>query len=326
MRKRKPTRCKTSIPSPGVKRRFANLHSGYASMCVYALPASSYSQFMQIAILGPGAIGSTFAWYLARAGHDVTVVARGARLAWLEKEQAIVRGDGERAAVTVAAALDPTIVWDLVLVTVLAPQAAAVLPTLRASAARCVMFMFNTFEPLEPLRSAVGEDRATFGFPGGVFTLLIDGRIHSQVRAGTTVADAKWAQVFGAAGIPTIVEPDMHSWLRTHAALVAPMMAIGVISFARGGGVTWREASAHDLAIQAGFAIVRKLGHQPRPAVLGVLTRLPHVLVTAFLWSLSRTKMSRDLGALGTAEPRMLIDMMSAASPQLAAPLVAIRP
>ncbi|WP_437548032.1 2-dehydropantoate 2-reductase N-terminal domain-containing protein [Sorangium sp. So ce367] len=37
---------------------------------------------MRIAIIGPGAIGSTFAHALARAGHDVTVIARGQRLAW----------------------------------------------------------------------------------------------------------------------------------------------------------------------------------------------------------------------------------------------------
>ena len=36
---------------------------------------------MKIAVLGPGGIGSTFAFKLAQAGHAVTVVARGKRLA-----------------------------------------------------------------------------------------------------------------------------------------------------------------------------------------------------------------------------------------------------
>jgi 2-dehydropantoate 2-reductase len=35
---------------------------------------------MQIAIVGPGSIGSTFAFWLSEAGHDVTVIARGTRL------------------------------------------------------------------------------------------------------------------------------------------------------------------------------------------------------------------------------------------------------
>jgi 2-dehydropantoate 2-reductase len=281
---------------------------------------------MRIAIVGPGAIGSTFGWYLSRAGHDVTVVARGARLGSLEKERAIVRADGERAAVTVASSLDEAIGWDLVLVTVLATQVAAVLPALRASKARRVMFMFNTFEPLSPLRDAVGQERFTFGFPAGVFTLLVDGKIHPKVRAGTTVADAEWAEVFGEAGIPSVVDADMQSWLRSHAAMVAPLMSIGTVVFARGAGISWGEAAAHANAIEAGFAIVRAVGSDVRPASVAFLAQLPRSLVTATCWAIRRTKMIRDLGALGTAEPRMLIDMMSAAAPELAERLRAVRP
>lgn len=46
---------------------------------------------MHIAIVGPGDIGSTFAFQLAQAGHDVTVVARRARLAQLRRDGAVVR-------------------------------------------------------------------------------------------------------------------------------------------------------------------------------------------------------------------------------------------
>jgi ketopantoate reductase len=45
---------------------------------------------------------------LSRAGHDVTVVARGKRLEQLERDQAIVSTSGERAAVRVSSALDAT--------------------------------------------------------------------------------------------------------------------------------------------------------------------------------------------------------------------------
>jgi 2-dehydropantoate 2-reductase len=281
---------------------------------------------MKIAILGPGAIGSTFAWHLSRAGHDVTVVARGARLLWLQNERAIVRQDGERANVTVAASLEPNTEWDLVLVTVLATQVDAVLPTLRASSACRVMFMFNTFDRLEPLRDAVGAERFHFGFPGGVFTLLIDGKIHSQVRAGTTVDDIALAELFATAGIPTVVEHDMQSWLRSHAAMVAPLMSIGVLVHARGSGATWKESRAHARAFAAGFEIVRAQGHPILPTGVSILAMLPQALVTPLFWLFSRTKMLDDLGRLGSAEPRMLIDMMSQAAPALAAPVLAIRP
>src|SRR6478735_1354787 len=306
--------------------RSANSQLDSAQICIPRGKRQRHAERMDIAIVGPGAIGSTFAWQLARAGHDVTVVGRGARLADLEREQAIVRRDGQRTRVKVAASLDPVPAWDLVLVTVLAPQVDAVLPLLRASAARRVMFMFNTFEPLDRLERAVGPERFSFGFPQGVFTLLIAGVIHPTIRPGSTASDADLARLFSAAGIPTSVEPDMHSWLRSHAALVVPLMSAGVLAHARGAGVSLREAWQHAEAFPAGFAIVRAQKNPILPAPLAGLARLPRLIVASLLWLLSRTKMLRDLGALGTAEPRMLIDQMSATLPALAAPLLAIRP
>lgn len=281
---------------------------------------------MKIAIVGPGAIGSTFAWQLAAAGHEVTVVARGARLATLERDGAVVRRDGARAAVSVAAALDEQTPWDLLLVTVLAPQLAQLLGAIARSHARRVMFMCNTFESIEPLRAAVGAHRFAFGFPGGVFALLVDGRIHPTIRAGTTVSDPAIAAVFTGAGIPTVVEDDMQGWLRAHAAMVVPLMAMSTVVLARGGRASWRECQRYADALVAGFAIVRAVGSVPRPAALAWAARLPRVALAAALWAFSGTSTLHDLGRLGAAEPRMLIDMMARAAPSLAAPLLAIRP
>jgi 2-dehydropantoate 2-reductase len=280
---------------------------------------------MQIAIVGTGAIGSVFAYQLARAGHAATVVARGARLEQLQRDHAIVLASGEQAAVQVDAALDASTPYDLVLVTVLAPQVASVLPALRASAARTVMFMFNTFDPLDPLREAVGAQRVAFGFPAGVFAILRDGKISPQIRGGTTVGDARWAKVFTDAGIPTVVEEDMHSWLRSHAALVIPLMAIGTVSLAR-GDISWRESGAYADAMETAFGIVRDLGNALTPSMVRSVSRLPRSMARATLWAFSRTKASRDLGVLGPAEARMLIDMMTAAAPGKTAALLAIRP
>ena len=161
---------------------------------------------MNIAIVGPGAIGSTFALHLARAGHDVTVVARGARLARLEQERAIVTTAGQRAPVQVRAALDPTTPWDLVLVTVLDFQVEPLLPVLRQSAAKQVMFMFNTFAPLDRLRDAVGAQRFAFGFPAIVAVLDPKGQLESQVLPRsfsgvqiTIVTDPTWVDAMVAA-------------------------------------------------------------------------------------------------------------------------------
>ena len=44
------------------------------------------------------------------------------------------------------------------------------------------------------------------------------------------------------------------------------------------------------------------------------------------LWAMSRTQTQQDLGVLGPAEARMLIDMITAAAPGKTGALLAIRP
>jgi 2-dehydropantoate 2-reductase len=283
---------------------------------------------MKIAILGTGPIGSTFAFHLARAGHDVTAIARGKRLAELQAAGAIVTVDGRRADVRVSPALDPAVAFDLVLVTVLAPQVDAVLPALRASAATTVMFMFNTFASLDPLREAVGAARFAFGFPA-VLAALPDGKLKFDVytRGQTTLAtDAGWAQVFTDAGIRTAVHDDIESWLRTHAVLIVAMMAMGSRAHERRAGISWAEAKTYARALREGFALVRRLGNAITPAPMGLLGRAPTSVVAGAWWGLSRLAFVRELGSIGPAEPRALIDAMSAAAPEHSATLRSIRP
>src|SRR5499427_7180479 len=117
---------------------------------------------LSIAIIGAGKIGGTFAYQLARAGHDVTVIARpdSLRLQQLQRDQAIILKTGARAEVRVGDKLDEEAAYDLVLVTTPAHQVAAVLPALQRSKARWVQFMLVTFEP-EGLRDAVGGHRCS---------------------------------------------------------------------------------------------------------------------------------------------------------------------
>jgi len=279
---------------------------------------------MNIAIVGPGSIGSTFAFHLAKAGHAVTVVARGQRLAYLQREQAIVTVD-DRVAVDVADALDTTVAWDLVLVGVLAHQVDAVLPAVSASAAKEVMFMFNTFDPLDRFKDAVGVDRFSFGFPA-IAATLTDGVLKSQVIKGTTTTSPTWAKVFTAAGIPTTVEPDMHDWLRTHAAFVAPFMALSTVAHARGAGVTWQEARTYARGVTEGFDVVRGLGNTITPTAMKVADCLPTPMVASLFWGLSRLKMIQQMGGAGPSEPRNLIDAMTAAAPGKTSTLLSIRP
>src|SRR5262244_1195141 len=85
---------------------------------------------LSIAVIGAGKIGSTFAYQLARAGHDVTVIARpdSLRLQQLQRDQGIILKTGKRAEVRVADKLDEEAAYNLVVVTTPAHQVDAVLP------------------------------------------------------------------------------------------------------------------------------------------------------------------------------------------------------
>jgi 2-dehydropantoate 2-reductase len=276
---------------------------------------------LKIAVLGMGGIGSTFALHLSRAGHEVTAVARGRRLEQLALAQAVVTVSGERAPVQVSGELDVTVAYDLVLVTVLAHQVDAVLTRLGESAAKTVMFAFNVFEPLDRLRDAVGKERFAFGFPA-ILASLEDGLLRSQVVTRgpqkTITTDAHWAQVFTDAGIRTEVLTDMESWLHTHAALAAPIMAALVLAHRTNAGISWNEANRHALAMRDGMQVVSKLGYSLTPRPVGLLGLCP-AIVAPLLWILTRVPSIRRGGAAGPGEPRALLSAMAAAAPELRA-------
>jgi 2-dehydropantoate 2-reductase len=285
---------------------------------------------MKAAILGAGGIGSTFAVQLARAGHDVTVIARGARLAQLEAAGGIALASGELVAVPVSAALPEGEPFDLVLVTVLASQVDVVLPALAASKARRIMFMFNTFEPLDRLRDAVGAERFTFGFPSIIARVDERGALHTDIQKRglqTTVTDADLARAFTDAGIPTVVTPDMPSWLRAHAAAIVPFMLAVASAHGRGRGIEWREAGELAAAMGEGFALVKRLGHAIIPSQVALLGGLPQPARTLILWGATRSAALRASGAAGVREPRALLDaMLAAAAPDDLPALRRVRP
>ena len=289
-----------------------------------------------IAVVGVGAIGSTFAYRLARAGHDVTVIARAdsARLASLLRDRAIVLKTGERAAVRVASAIDERFPYDLVLVTVLDHQVDAVLPALARSGALAVQFMFNTFEP-ERLSSEVGIQRCSFGMQFVMARLDADGRLTSKISAAqkTLHGDPRWVELFEQAGMPSRHEAAMPLWLRSHAPMCVSMESICVAAERRGVGANRAEAMIVARGLVAGFETVRSSGSRLHPASKAVLSSLPVPLLAGMLWLVSRIPSFRTLLATGLLECRALIDDMAAAalrtsppSTSAAARLLAMKP
>src|SRR5580704_16541432 len=87
---------------------------------------------MRIVVVGAGVIGSTYGGRLARSGHDVTLVARGQRLADLQAHGLVLEdaGSGQRTEISlpVVSELSRDDRYDLTLVPVGSDQLTTTLP------------------------------------------------------------------------------------------------------------------------------------------------------------------------------------------------------
>jgi 2-dehydropantoate 2-reductase len=280
---------------------------------------------LSIAVIGAGKIGSTFAYQLARAGHDVTVIARpdSLRLQQLQRDRGIMLKTGERAAVRVADKLDEEAAYNLVVVTTSAHQVDAVLPALQRSKAQWVQFMFLTFEP-ERLTDAIGH-RCSFGMPAVMAMTDSEGRLKPTIISSlkTKHGDQRWAELFSRAGIPSAFEPEMVLWLRCETPFTAAIQSIAVAGQRRGGGATWAEAKAVARGLHGGFAIVKGLGYRLYPSTKSTMYSVPNFLIAFLLWVLSRIPAMRENLATGLNECRALIDTMVAAAAKAKPPLPA---
>lgn len=271
---------------------------------------------MRIAIIGAGAIGSVFASYFLRASHEVTLIARGARLAELESQGLRVRGLNEPQRPKLSAQLDEAESYDLVLVTVLVHQVDVLLPALQRSKARAVMFMFNTFGGLERLRDTVGSERFSIGFPA-IIAGLKDGELTATIVPRlfrlfqiTYVAGTRakaWRDLFEGAGIPCAEHEDLEAWLKSHAAFFAPMMLTG----AHGQPLTWSHATKLAETMKQGFARVPRI----TPFMVRLLTWYPRFFIAWMLWLMSRTPIAKSLGGRGPAEANALLQQMNVPTP-----------
>lgn len=306
---------------------------------------------MKISILGAGAIGTLFAYRFVRAGHDVTIVARGARLEALRKAEGVVAvrhalsGAKDEVNVSVSDTLDGEPAPDLLLVAVRRQHADAVLAAVARSPAARIMFMFNVAADLSRFRDAVGAERFSWGFPAAVAGFDGDVLVYSVVPALlrplqiTTIGGlegleppglAELRGLLSGARIPSVVCSDMESWLKTHAAFMAPLISAALLA-RKARALTWADARLAARAMDAGFRAVRRAGSRLLPWNMALLRGVPTGLKTFALWLAFRFEGLR--AALGGEHARgeadaMLVDLEALApegAPEIASLRAAVR-
>lgn len=256
----------------------------------------------RILVYGAGVVGTLLASRLKRAGQDVTVLARGRRLADIREHGLVLENQStDERTVTLVTAIDhlaPDSPYDLVFVVMRRNQVDEVLPALAAARkASTICFMVNTASGYTMWSEAVGHQRLLLGFPGA-----------GGVREGPVVRYAfapTWMQpttfgepdgqvtarlkavlrMFRGADLPVTTCSDMRAWLTSHVALVSPL-ANGIYL---AGGDNCRLAKQVDTvrlmvdAIREGFTVVRAAGLNVVPFQLRLVERTPQALVVSAL-------------------------------------------
>lgn len=261
---------------------------------------------MKTLIYGAGPLGSVFAARLQEAGHKVSLLARGQRLADLQ-EYGVVLVDVQTKKQTVTRVnvieeLKPDDAYDLVLVIMRKNRALEILPTLAANQhTPNVLFLMNNAAGPGELVQALGAERVMMGFPmaagyrrGHVVHYLVsaepgkkamipigevNGRITPRLQqVGRILASMN--------GFDAELRTDMDAWLKTHVALLMPSLAPAMRAAGQDNLRMARTRDAIVLAVRAireGFAVLQALGIPLVPRSIRQLDWLPEPVLVWFL-------------------------------------------
>jgi 2-dehydropantoate 2-reductase len=255
---------------------------------------------VKVLVYGAGVIGTLYGGRLADAGHSVTVVARGRRLADICEHGLVLEDIAHHrrwtAPVETAARLGPDEEHDLALITVRRDQLASALPELAANKRiPILLFMLNNPTGSAGLAEGLGRHRVMLGFPGaggtrnghvvGYAMIAQQPTMLGEFEGRRTARLRKIAKAFRNAGLPTKICGDMDAWLKAHAFFVTAMC--GAIYLAGGDCRNLsRDSAALRLmtkGVREGFAAVRALGLTVRPFSLRVLfTWLPDAFAVGY--------------------------------------------
>lgn len=270
---------------------------------------------MKLLVYGAGVLGSLFSARLHEAGLDVSLLARGERLAALRRHGVLLaEGDSPDVRRVAVPIVDhPAGGYDLTVVLVRTHQVDAVLASL-ADLDGDVLFLLNWAAGAEPLGAVIGHERVLLGFPtaGGKMdgdvvryraTSLMNRLLPMPIGepgGRSTPRLERIVRTLRTAGINAKPEPRMDAWLKTHAAFE---VALGQAVDAAGGPVAL--ADDPDAVRHMIRGMRQNLAAMPTPPVprgFVALQTLPEGLLVAVLRRFLRSSTVAQSG-LDSATP-----------------------
>ncbi len=261
---------------------------------------------MKVLVFGAGPLGSLFAARLHEGGHEVSLLARGQRLADLHAHGVVLvdtqTGQESVARPRIVERLDPEDAYDLILVIMRKNRALEILPTLAANHhTPHILFLMNNAAGPGELVEALGVDRVLMGFPmaagyrrGHVIHYLVGARAGKKAMIPIGEVDGRITPrlqevgriLASMPGFGADLRTDMDAWLKTHVALLMPSLVPAMWAAGRDNVRMAHTRDAIVLAIRAireGFRILRALGCPIVPQSVRIFERIPEpILVWGF--------------------------------------------
>jgi 2-dehydropantoate 2-reductase len=232
----------------------------------------------EFAILGAGAMGSIVGAHLARAGHTVVMLARGARASYLEQHGLTIKGLSSFTT-AVHTLRDPQ---DLegagtLIVATKTPGTAAALAPLRHARLDLAVSIQNGPLKNDLLSAAFGRARVLGALADTSGELLADGTVLftrnvsiyvGELDGGDSARAARLAQTLEAAGVRAAASPEIQTLEWSKFCAWVGLMALAVTTRAP----TWKYLSDPDSALLVA-RLVREMGKLAAALGIGLSDR-----------------------------------------------------
>jgi 2-dehydropantoate 2-reductase len=255
----------------------------------------------RILVIGAGVNGSVLAERLLARGVNVTVLARGSRLADIRANGIVIEDPlNQRRRIAKVKAIGELAIddiYDYILVVVRRNQVAALLPSLAANHSPNVVFMSNSLTGPAEILSALGPQRPLLGFVFaggkrdgnliraiGPFNFPAPSTPFGEISGSITPRLMRLVALFNRAGLRARASTQIVDHLATHAAGVAAITPLGLKLASQETPVapSFDEFALSAAAIRETYSVLRALGHKIVPVTQSIAAVTP-VPVLAFL-------------------------------------------